>query len=211
MERARWGTRRGRSELSNLCGPRCGSRLCTTGAALHVEQALPRLHPHTSVLAPVSLKGLNPYLTGVSRKPPREQGRIKAEVGRKSAPVAQRCPLAPGAGPQALGVRWPRWGGELCAHPCLGGGPWKIELSTLSAFCYRHHTSRCCRFQERGEGEPRGPGATEKAAAAPGRSELPSPNLLQTIFIDFPARRAISVTSAQEFAPPIILQANLSG
>lgn len=45
-------------------------------------------------------------------------------------------------------------------------------------------------------------------AAAPGSPPQAS---LQTIFIDFPARRAISVTSAQDFAPPIILQANLSG
>lgn len=167
-----------------------------------MERALPRSHPHAPVLAPERFKGLNPYLTAVSRKPPREQGRIKAEVGRKSPPwlsAAHPCP-----------VRDPkRWaGGDLCAHPCLGGGTWKREFSTLSALSYRHHTSRCCRFQERGEGEPRGPG---KAAAARGRSELPSPSLLQTIFIDFPARGAISVTSAQEFSPPIILQANLSG
>lgn len=62
-----------------------------------------------------------------------------------------------------------------------------------------------------GAGRGRAPGQLGKEAAARGRSELPSPSLLQTIFIDFPARRAISVTSAQEFAPPIILQANLSG
>lgn len=62
-----------------------------------------------------------------------------------------------------------------------------------------------------GRGRAPGPGGTGEGAAARGRSELPSPSLLRTVFIDFPARLAISVTSAQEFAPPIILQANLSG
>lgn len=61
-----------------------------------MERALPRSHPHAPVLAPERFKGLNPYLTAVSRKPPREQGRIKAEVGRKSPPwlsAAHPCPV----------------------------------------------------------------------------------------------------------------------
>lgn len=161
FERARQGTRSGRAELSNLCGPRCGSRLRTAGAALDVQQALPRLHPHTSVLAPVSLKGLKPYLTGVSRKPPREQGRVKAEVGRKSAPVAQRCPNRTGCGSPggaALGRRalrspLPQW--RPMENRALGTFSLSLSGSHL----------RVLQLPGAGRGRAPGPGAMGKAAA----------------------------------------------
>lgn len=197
---------RGRGEATPSSGAQQPVRASLWEQPLYgwgVQQALPRLHPHTAVLAPVSLKGLNPYLSGVSRKPPREQGRIKAEVGRKSAPVAQRCPSPAGCGsPGAAAL-----GRRALSSPLPQWRPMEERaLDTISSLLSESHL-QVLPLPGAGRGRAPGPGVHGEG----GRSELPSPRLLQTIFIDFPAPRAISVTSVQEFAPPIILHANLSG
>lgn len=184
----------------------------------------PGSHPHASVLAPVRFKGLNPYPTEVSSKPPREQSRVKAKVGERSA--AQRS----AALPTRAGTRVPkRWAGggrvrAMRGRATLGGGTRRRELSAQAAVSYRNHTSQGrarsteedkrppCRRREPRHGSP-GPrwGGGGGLGRAAGARSCPPQASLQTVFIDFPARRAISVTSAQEFAPPIILRANLSG
>lgn len=203
------GTRGGRARLTHLLGLRCGAGFVQRELPSTSNKFCPDLHPHASVLAPVRFKGLNPYPTEVSSKPPREQSRVKAKVGEKSA-----------------GTRVPkRWagGGRVRAMPgraTLVGGTRRRELSAQAAVSYRNHTSQGrarsteedkrppCRRREPRHGSPGARGGLGRAAAA---RSCPPQASLQTVFIDFPARRAISVTSAQEFAPPIILRANLSG
>jgi len=100
-------------------------------------------------------------------------------------------------------------GGPLPAGPGSRGtwGRCRALLSPSPALPRRRHTA------ERALGtstEPRHGSGQQGRARGAGKSHPPRASP-QTVFIDLPARRAISVTSAQEFAPPIILQANLSG
>lgn len=191
--------------------------LCCRGSPSSCREFCPDLHaPRTAALAPGRFKGL-------IRTLPRPAANLPgSRVGSRppapgSLPCVRRCPLG-GMGEESTrraglstALRQNRnQGNRGKAGRGLALAPREGPALGRSCGLPLHLASPGAGAKARSGGRAPGPGGARPAPGAAARSCPPDASP-QIIFIDFPARRAISATSAQEFSPPIIPQANLSG